>query len=166
MARSTLQSGANLSINMTTVSLMHPDPWYGVKKCLSVLHVYNPGINDTSSAQSIRTFVACDADGAYILVPGPVSDSLRTTEITRQGPTATNFSIVSVVWGAREIRDLVVYEKLFNAWKKGQPLALNNNLFGSDTFANNAKSAVIWYTVDEFKSFQSTSGREGTKITF
>jgi len=133
------------------------DPWYGVKKCLSILHSYG---------SSIRTFVACEGNGTFTLVPGDVGLSARTQEITRQGPSSSDFAIVSAVWGAAEIRDTTVYQAIYDYKRNGTQIPFNNVLFGKDTYYGEQKSGVIWYTQDNFKTFKSIYGRESSTASF
>ena len=110
-----------------------PDPWLYVKKCLALLHSYG---------SSIRTFVACDGDGPFTLVPGNVSLSPDTQEITRQGPSSPDFAIVSVVWGAAEIRDGAVYQALYEYKVNGSAVPFENSVFGADTLRARASLAL------------------------
>jgi hypothetical protein len=154
-----IQTDGSLFINLTAFNLPvgPPDPWYGVRKCLSILHSYN---------SSIRTFVACDSSGFFKLIPGDITLSPLTQEITRQGPTTAGFAIVSVVWGAAEIRDPAVYQRIFDGKKNNTPLNFTNALFGKDTYPDEHKSGVIWYTEDNFTTFNGVFARETTTIQF
>jgi hypothetical protein len=159
-ARTTfVQQDGSLFINLTAFNLPvgSPDPWYGTRKCLSVLHSYN---------SSIRTFVACDSSGFLKLVPGDITLSPLTQEITRQGPTTAGFAIVSVVWGAAEIRDAAVYQRIFDGRTNKTPLNFTNALFGKDTLPDEHKSGVIWYTQDNFTTFNGVFARESTAVQF
>ena len=134
-----------------------PDPWPGVRKCLALLHSYG---------SSIRTFVACDLSGPFTLLPGNVSLSPNTQEITRLGPSSPNFAIVSVVWGAAEIRDGNVYQALYDYKMNGSAVPFVNSRFGGDTLPGWDKSGVVWYTEDNFVTFNGIIAREGMKVTF
>jgi hypothetical protein len=145
-------------LNMSSVtSWMNYDPWPGVDACLSILHSYGP---------SIRTFVACKGQGGFTLLPGNVSLSPNTQEITRQGPSSPSFALVSVVWGAREIRDATVYEGLYGYHLNASAVPFENTVFGKDTFPKMKKSGVIWYTEDNFQTFKSVYSREGFAVPF
>jgi hypothetical protein len=153
-----MQQGPYLILNMSdTAPWSGPDPWQNVKKCLALLHQYGP---------SIRTFVGCDGDGPFTLVPGNISSSPHTQEITLQGPSNAEFALVSVVWGAAEIRDEAVYQELYNYRTNGSAVPFENSLFGKDTLPNWNKSGVIWYTEDNFQTFKSILGREGSSVPF
>jgi len=157
-ARSIIQQGPYLILNMSdTDPWGGPDPWPNVKKCLALLHSYG---------SSIRTFIACDGDGPFTLVPGNVSLSPHTQEITRQGPSGPDFSIVSIVWGAAEIRDGAVYQELYEYKVNGSAVPFTNSVFGADTLPNWPKSGVIWYTEDNFLTFKSIFARENATVTF
>lgn len=157
-AKSIIQQGPYLVLNMShTDPWGGPDPWPGVKKCLALLHSYG---------SSIRTFVACDSDGPFTLVPGNVTLSPHTQEITRQGPSSPNFAIVSVVWGAAEIRDEAVYQVLNEYKVNRSAVPFVNSLFGTDTLPGWTKSGVIWYTEDNFLTFRSIFAREGANVPF
>jgi hypothetical protein len=134
------------------------DTWVGVRKCLSLLH---------SFGDSIRTFIACDAFGNFTLVPGDVSESRNTQEITSHAPNSTDFAIVSVVWGPSEIRDKAVDQALWDYKQNGSSMVFNNSLFGNkDPMPQILKSGVIWYTEDNFKTFKSIFAREDDSVSF
>lgn len=157
-AISAMQQGPYLSINMSNTSPWgSPDPWPNNRKCLALLHAFGT---------SIRTFVACDGDGAFTLVPGNVSLSPDTQEITRQGPSSADFALVSVVWGGAEIRDEGVYETLFKYKSNGSAVPFENWLFGQDTLKGWGKSGAIWYTTDNFATFESIVAREHDSVPF
>jgi hypothetical protein len=159
-AKSYIQQGPYLVVNMSnsdTSPWGSPDPWYGVNKCLDLLHSYG---------SSIRTFVACHYDGALTLVPGNVSLSPHTQEITRLGPSSPDFAIVSVVWGAAEIRDGAVYQAASEYKVNGSAVPFENWFFGTDTLYGVPKSGVIWYTEDNFLTFKSLYAREGSSVPF
>jgi hypothetical protein len=155
-----MQQGPYLVVNMTDTDTSpwdSPDPWPDVKKCLALLH---------SFGSSIRTFVACDGAGAFTLVPGNVSLSPDTLEITRQGPSSADFALVSVVWGGAEIRDEGVYETLFQYKLNGSAVPFEDWVFGRDTLEGWNKSGVIWYTQDGFATFESIVAREHDSVPF
>jgi hypothetical protein len=153
-----MQQGPYLAINMSnTPPAGPPENWIDNKKCLALLH---------SFGSSIRTFVACDGAGAFTLVPGKVSLSPNTLEITRQGPSSADFALVSVVWGGAEIRDEGVYETLFQYKSNGSAVPFENWLFGRDTLPGAWKSGVIWYTQDNFATFESIYAREYDSVPF
>ena len=155
---SSIQQGQDLVLNMSNTDPWgSPDPWSDVKKCLAILHSYGP---------SIRTFVACDGDGPFTLVPGNVSLSPNTQEITRQGPSSPGFAIVSVVWGAAEIRDGAIYQAIYDYKLNGSAVPFENSVFGMDTLPNWRKSGVIWYTENNFLTFESIFAREGATVPF
>ena len=159
-AKSYIQQGPYLVVNMSNSDASpwgSPDPWYGVNKCLDLLHSYG---------SSIRTFVACHGDGAFTLVPGNVSLSSHTQEITRLGPSSPDFAIVSVVWGAAEIRDSAVYQAAYEYKVNGSAVPFENWFFGTDTLYDALKSGVIWYTEDNFLTFKSLYAREGSSVPF
>lgn len=133
------------------------DDWYNNKKCLSFLYSYG---------SSIRTFVACEGNGQITVAPGPIATNSYSQEITRQGPTLSDFAIVSVVWGSAEIRTSSVYSKIFNGRNSGLNVTFSNDYFGLDTLINSAKSGVIWYTEDNYTTFKSIYGREGNSSNF
>jgi hypothetical protein len=153
-----MQQGPYLAINMSdTGPWSDPDPWLNNKKCLALLH---------SFGSSLRTFVACDSSGAFTLVPGNVSLSPGTLEITRQGPSNAGFALVSVVWGGAEIRDAAVYETLFQYKSNGSAVPFENWVFGADTLKGSGKSGVIWYTEDNFATIESIMAREHDSVPF
>ena len=159
-AKSYIQQGPYLVLDMSnsdTSPWGSPDPWYGVTKCLDLLHSYG---------SSIRTFVACQRDGAFTLVSGNVSLSSHTQEITRLGPASPDFAIVSVVWGALEIRDSAVYQAVYEYKVNGSAVPFENSFFGIDTLYGMPKSGVIWYTEDNFLTFKSLYAREGSSVSF
>lgn len=158
-ARTALQKGPNIFINLTDTNLPlgPPDPWFGVKKCLSILHSYG---------SSIRTFVACNSDGNFELVPGNVSLSPNTQEITRLGPVVAGFAIVSAVWGAQEIRNSTIYARLVKCKQDNTPMTFSTSLFGNDTFFGTHKSGVVWYTEDNYSTIKSITTREGNTVSF
>lgn len=130
------------------------DPWVGIKKCLSVLYQYN---------SSIRTYIGCDGDGLVSLIP---EKNTQSQDITRQGPKSGQFAIVSVVWGAEEIRDRGIYETLSQYKSNGTDVPFENWLFGKDTLVGWSKSGVIWYTDDDFKTFKSSYAVEHSHAGF
>jgi hypothetical protein len=115
---------------------------------------------------SIRTFAACDNDGPYTLVPGNITLSPRTQEISRQGPSSASFAIVSVVWGGLELRGSSLYSTLYAYKNNGTAVPFTNALFGEDTLLNSQKSGVIWYTEDNFKTFKSIFSKETGTVSF
>lgn len=157
-AKSAISQGPYLVLNMSNTNPWgSPDPWPNVKKCLALLHSYG---------SSIRTFIACDSSGPFTLLPGNVSLSPNTQEITRQGPSSPDFAIVSVVWGAAEIRDGAVYQALYEYKMNGSAMPFTNDLFGKDTFPGMTKSGVVWYTEDDFLTFNGIFAREGMNVKF
>ena len=158
-ARSVIPQGPYLILNMSNTASPwgNPDPWPNVKKCLALLHSYG---------SSIRTFIACDGSGPFTLLPGNVSLSPNTQEITRQGPSSPDFAIVSVVWGAAEIRDGNVYQALYEYKMNGSAVPFANSLFGTDTLPGWRKSGVVWYTEDNFLTFNGIFAREGMNVAF
>lgn len=135
-----------------TDSWSKDDPWVGVKKCLALLYSYGP---------SIRTYVACESDGSFTLGPQLNSSSFtHEHEITRLGPSNSDFAIVSVVWGGSEIRDKNVYQTLYDLKSNGTQVLFGNDVFGSDTLVGLSKSGVIWYTEDDFLTFKNITGKE------
>jgi hypothetical protein len=99
-------------------------------------------------------------------VPGNVSLSPDTLEITRQGPSSADFALVSVVWGGAEIRDEGVYEALFQYKSNGSAVPFENWRFGKDTLVGSGKSGVIWCTQDNFATFESIVAREHDSVPF
>jgi hypothetical protein len=157
-AKASMPQGPYLVLNMSDTSpWAGPDPWVDVRKCLALLH---------SWGSSIRTFVACDSDGPFILLPGNVSLSLNTQEITRMGPSSPNFALVSVVWGAAEIRTADVYQALYQYRLNGSAVPFGNPFFEVDTLYGVKKSGVVWYTEDNFLTFKSIFAREGESVLF
>lgn len=153
-----MDQGPYIILNMSDTSpWAGPDPWVNNKKCLALLHSYG---------SSIRTFVACDSEGLFTLVPGNVSLSPQTQEITRQGPSSADFALVSVVWGSEEIRDEGVYENIYKYKTNGSAVPFGNSFFGRDTLPGWGKSGVIWYTEDNFLTFDSILAREGDSVPF
>jgi hypothetical protein len=147
----------NNTLSIDSAPFPLDDTWQDNFKCLSILH---------SVGSSIRTFVGCENSGNYTLTTGKFQPTPYDQEITRQGPTTENFTLVSVVWGALEIRNQSVYQQLVQAKEQGTELTYSNELFGNDTLIGSAKSAVIWYTEDNFTTFKSISGREADTFTF
>lgn len=153
-----IQQGPNIVVNMTNTDPWGtPDPWFSVKKCLSILYSYG---------STIRTFVACESNGAFNLAPGSSGPVGHVNDITRQGPSSRTFAIVSIVWGASEITDGAVYQSVYSYKINGSAIPFTNELFGKDTFPANSKSGVIWYTDDNFSTFKGIFGREGANVTF
>ncbi|KAF2018241.1 hypothetical protein BU24DRAFT_491241 [Aaosphaeria arxii CBS 175.79] len=151
-ARNSLQQGANLVVDMDDKGpWAEPDPWFGTNKCLSILH---------QAGTSIRTFVACEGDGVFTLVPERVGPFPNAQEITRQGPKDNNFAIASIVWGKTELREGDLYEKVWDLKKNNTAVPFTNDFFGIDTHFGNGKSGVIFYTQDDFKTFRSLIGKE------
>jgi len=157
-ATAALQQGSRLVVDMSNIAnWVGADPMVGSTKCLSLLHAFG---------SSIRTFVACERDGTFTLVPGDVKSSPRTQEITRQGPRSRSFSIVSVVWGSQEIRTAAVYQSIYNAKRNGSAIPFSNDVFGSDTLENVRKTGVIWYTEDDFRTVKNIHAKEGVSVGF
>jgi hypothetical protein len=151
-----LQQGPDILIDTNNENPWNnPDPDPGQAKVISVLHAFGT---------SIRTFVALAGSGSYNLVPGDVSLSPSTREITRQGPSDPSFAIVSVVWGPAEIRDPSVYQNIYSYAKNGSAIPFGISFFGQDTLLGHQKSAVIWYTEDNFKTVKSVSGFDGALV--
>ena len=147
-----IQKGSNIVLNMSaTDSWSKEDPWVGVRKCLALLYSYGP---------SLRTYAACENDGPFTLGPEINSSSTHEHEITRQGPSSSNFAIVSVVWGGSEIRDGKVYQTLYDLKSNGTEVLFGNEVFGFDPLVGSAKSGVIWYTEDDFLTFKSIYDQE------
>ena len=156
-ATAALQQGQRLVVDMSNISnWLGRDAWFGIKKCLSLLHAFG---------SSIRTFVSCEGDGTFTLVAN-LNQSPLTQEITRQGPSSPSFSIVSVVWGALEIRDASVYQAIYEFKRNGSAIPFTNAFFGNDTFPNNSKSGVIWYSDDNFRSFKCLHAKELASVGF
>ncbi|KAJ4332072.1 hypothetical protein N0V95_009743 [Ascochyta clinopodiicola] len=150
--------------NQLVVNMSNPTPWtttdvwFGFQKCLSILY---------SSNADIRTFVACQSDGTFTLGPGSDVSNSHSNIITRHGPSSNNFAIVSVVWGKLELREQDVYRTLYTYKINGSMMTLGNDLFGgSDTYVGAQKTAVIWYTEDDFKTFRGIYGKEGAIVKF
>ncbi|KAF2685845.1 hypothetical protein K458DRAFT_387798 [Lentithecium fluviatile CBS 122367] len=161
VARQLSPRGSSLYIDMkedTATVFNLPDTWYNVRKCLSLLHSYG---------ESIRTFIACDAFGEFVLPPGDVSLSKNTQEIASHSPNSTDFKIVSVVWGPSEIRDRAVDQALYDYKNNGSAIPFENSFFGgTDALPDFENSGVVWYTEDNFKTFKSIFAREGESVAF
>jgi hypothetical protein len=124
-----------------------------------------------SFGSSIRTFAACDGDGPYTLVPGAITLSPRTTEISRPKPPAgvtvpTGFGIVSVVWAGLVVSNATVYNTLYRLKANGTAVKFTNSLMGIDALPNQAKSGVVWYTEDGYKTFNSIHAKEDGSKSF
>jgi hypothetical protein len=153
-----VQKGSDIVLDMSaTESWSKDDPWVGVKKCLAFLYSYGP---------SIRTYAACESDGPFTLSPKLNSSSTHEHEITRQGPSSSDFAIVSVVWGGSEIRDKKVYQTLYDLKSNGTQVLFGNEVFGVDPLIGFAKSAVIWYTENDLLSFKIIYGKENENGRF
>jgi hypothetical protein len=124
-----------------------------------------------SFGSSIRTFAACDGDGPFTLVPGAITLSPRTKEISRPKPPAgvtvpTGFGIVSVVWGGLELSTATLYATLYRLKANGTAVKFTNAVMGIDALPNHEKSGVIWYTEDGYKTFKSMHAREEGSKSF
>jgi hypothetical protein len=60
----------------------------------------------------------------------------------------------------------VVYGGLYRYKVNAPAVPFETGVFGKDTLLNWNKSGVIWYTKDNFLSFQSTFTREGDSVPF
>lgn len=146
--------GNDLVVNMS-LALSDTDPWFGQKKCLAMLY---------SLGTSIRTFVACENDPISTLTPGGMGSN--SPEITRFPSPLPNFTIVSVVWGKQEIRTQKVYDSLYEFKGNGSDIPFSNDLFLEDSLISYNKSAVIWYTSDDYNIIKSLNGKEGDRLPF
>lgn len=155
-ARPVIQKGPYIILDMNnTGSWGVSDP--GSTQCLALLH---------SNGATMRTFVACDGDGPFTLVPEYAIPSSHTQDTMPQGRNSSNFSIVSVVWGAQEIRDEAVYDALYDYKANGSTMLFGNELFRNDSLYGISKCGVIWYTEDDFRTIKSKFAMEGKSISF
>lgn len=155
-ARSVMQKGPYIILDMNNT-----DAW-GISdpssiQCLAILH---------SNGPTIRTFVACDGNGPFTLVPEYAIPSSYTQDIIPQKRNSSDFAIVSVVWGGKEIRDESVYDALYDYKANGSAMVFGNDLFRTDTLVGVGKTGIIWYTEDNYRTFESRVRTEGKSTLF
>ncbi|KAK4165503.1 hypothetical protein QBC43DRAFT_333388 [Cladorrhinum sp. PSN259] len=78
--------------------------------------------------------------------------------------SSPRFRIWAVIYGMTQIVDRGVYDKLYDALNKNEPIWINNDLFGTDGWQGVTKTAAIVYEVDG--NVKSISGIENTKVSW
>ncbi|EEQ92180.1 uncharacterized protein BDCG_07300 [Blastomyces dermatitidis ER-3] len=108
----------------------HPFPFtdnmFGYRKCFSLLHQLG-----SNGDEDMRIFHACEGTGFYKLEAGPISKSRNTELVPKYDDLEQDgFRIISIIWGAGELRERSVHEKVFKAGMNREMVTFTNEFFG------------------------------------
>ncbi|KLJ06773.1 hypothetical protein EMPG_17737 [Blastomyces silverae] len=108
----------------------HPFPFkdnlFGRIKCFSLLHQLG-----SNGDEDMRIFHACESTGFYKLEAGPIEKSRNTEPVQKYDDLEQDgFRIISIIWGAGELRERSVHEKVFKAGLKREMVTFSNEFFG------------------------------------
>ncbi|OJD26459.1 hypothetical protein ACJ73_02159 [Blastomyces percursus] len=108
----------------------HPFPFkdnmFGYIKCFSLLHQLG-----SNGDEDMRIFHACEGTGFYKLETGPIAKSRNTELVPKYDDLEQDgFRIMSIIWGASELRERSVHEKVFKAGLNREMVSFTNEFFG------------------------------------
>ncbi|PGG98686.1 hypothetical protein GX51_06693 [Blastomyces parvus] len=105
------------------------DTLYANAKCFSLLHQLG-----SNGGEDMRIFLGCENTGFYKLEAGPIAKSKNTQLVPKHDDLEQDgFRIISVIWGATELRERNVHEKVFKAALNRESVTFTNEYFGMTT---------------------------------